>query len=88
LDETGCTLSFSPILAFQLGDRELVIEFFDGELQFYRVENGRLEFRTFHSEWFALDPEDILQHMALDTAVARWLKPRMRLVPKDLVMAA
>jgi hypothetical protein len=83
----GLVPVYGQMLAFQLGDRELVIEFADGELQFYRIVAGHLEFRTYYSDWSVVDADDILQHVALETPVARWLQPRMRLVPRDSVMA-
>ena len=81
----------SRIFASQLGDRQLVVDFGDGELNFCRIRSGQLEFRSTRWQpphWFQLTPEDILQHLMLQTPVAAWLKSRMKLGPRYMGTAA
>src|SRR5438309_374447 len=79
--------------ALQNGDNELVLDFLDGVLNFYRVKDGQLEYCTMsrgkrtwgNFSWHQLTAVDILQHMVLHTVVADWLRERLRLVPVDQV---
>ena len=69
------------IFALQLDNRELVLDFEDGEINLYRIRAGELEFRTSRWDrdtWHQLTPEEILQHLMLQTPVGTWLKLRMQ----------
>ena len=73
-----------PISAIRFGEGELRIDFGGGEADRYRIKDGKLEFFTCRSRkaaWYALSPEEILQHVVLHTPVASWLYVRLRLNP-------
>jgi hypothetical protein len=60
------------------GRDRLVLGFSDDALQRYRVRDGKLEFQTaIDSDWHALTPDEILQHLMLQTPVANWLRARI-----------
>ena len=77
--------------ACPLGDRALVLDFSDGQLDFYRIRAGELELystRWAKPRWRHLTPEDILQHLIFETPVAVWLRDRIRLEPQPMAVAA
>jgi hypothetical protein len=77
--------------ACPLGDRALVLDFSDGQLDFYRIRAGELELystRWAKPRWRHLTPEDILQHLIFETPVAEWLHDRIRLEPQPMAAAA
>ena len=56
-----------PISAIRFGEGELRIDFGGGEADRYRIKDGKLEFfscRSRKAAWYALSPEEILQHVA------------------------
>src|SRR6185437_10545778 len=70
------------ISAIQFGEGELRIDFGEGHADLYRIKDGQLELFTCRSRkaaWYALSPEEILQHVVLHTPVASWLYVRLRL---------
>jgi hypothetical protein len=60
------------------GRNVLLLAFADNAVQRYRVRDGRLEFQTeIDSIWHTVAPEEILQHLMLQTPVAEWLRGRI-----------
>jgi YHS domain-containing protein len=73
--------ALDPLSAIHFGDGDLRIDFGDGDVDTYRIQDGQLEFLTCRSPsaWHPLTPEEILQHVVLHTPVAVWLHVRLRL---------
>lgn len=56
----------------------IAVQSLDHSFCFYRVQEGHVQRVQEHeSEWTALSPEDILQHLVLRTPVAVWLGDRI-----------
>ncbi len=68
-------------------ERQLSIEFGDGDVDEYRIRKRNVEFRARHraahygapptGAWRRLDSGDIALHLALHTPVAGWLMVRL-----------
>ena len=64
----------------------LAVECLDGSLAFYRIREGVLErIQDQERSWTEVSPEDILQHLVLNTPVAAWLESRIVLRPAEWV---
>lgn len=64
----------------------IAVQSLDHSSCFYRVQEGQLQRMQEHeSEWTALSPDDILQHLVLRTPVAVWLEDRIVLQPAGWV---
>ena len=60
------------------GRDRLSLSFADSSIQRYRVRDGKVEFQKGTlAEWHALTPEEIVQHLMLDTPLANWLHERV-----------
>jgi hypothetical protein len=54
---------------------ELAIGFNDGRIMRYKIEEGELLYQqSDRAAWTRLSPEQTLQHLAIDTVVADWLR--------------
>jgi YHS domain-containing protein len=76
------------ISAIHFGDGELRIDFNDGDVDMYRIKDGQMEFFTARSSnpaWYALTPDEIMQHLVLHTPIAAWLHVRLRLMAMDAI---
>jgi hypothetical protein len=75
----------------EAGDN-LVICGYDGILNHYRIETGRLRFRCITEDkagkWRTLSNGDVLMHLTLKTRVAEWLYQRHGLKSGALLTAA
>ena len=83
-------LVLEAISAIHFGEGQLRIDFSDGEVDLYRIKDGQLEFFTGRSPspaWYALTPEEIMQHMVLHTPIAAWLRVRLRLIAAGAIRA-
>jgi hypothetical protein len=62
------------------GGDNLVICGYDGILNHYRIDAGRLRFRCITEDkagrWLTLSDGDVLMHLMLKTRVAQWLYER------------
>ena len=63
-------------------DNSTVVGLRDGSWAWYQIVGGRLEVRYSDDRWWSVvPPEDILQHLVLDTPVGAWLQNRILLKP-------
>ena len=59
------------------GRDRLSLGFCGESTQRYGLRDGKVEFQTaIDSEWHALTPDEILQHLMLQTPLANWLRER------------
>jgi hypothetical protein len=57
---------------------EIAIGFKDGQIERYKIANDEVLYQPRReAPWERLSPEQTLQHLAIDTVVAEWLKHRV-----------
>jgi hypothetical protein len=85
----GRILAFVEPAWIMRDGNNLLLAFNDGGVQRYRIANGNLAFQgRLGATWRLLNPDEIIQHLMLGTAVADWLHDRITWKVRTAAQAA